>query len=91
VNHRSFFSGILRPSPPVTIPAFPAGSAIRNPADGLCTQTRFYTGAEFGETLISKNQIAQVNELLGKVIEYNLTVVSEEMYEDEIEPNFLKI
>ena len=36
---------------------------------------------KFGETLKSKNQIAQVNELLAKIIAYNLTVVIHEMYE----------
>ena len=46
---------------------------------------------KFGETLKSKNQIAQVNELLAKIIAYNLTVVIHEMYENGIEPNFLKI
>ncbi|MGB7992346.1 IS5 family transposase [Methanoregula sp.] len=46
---------------------------------------------KFGETLKSKNQIAQVNELLAKVIAYNLTVVIHEMYENGIQPSFLKI
>ena len=46
---------------------------------------------KFGETLKSKNQIAQVNELLAKIIAYNLTVVIHEMYENGIEPSFLKI
>src|SRR5208283_3837345 len=36
---------------------------------------------KFGETLKSKNQVAQVNELLAKIIAYNLTVVIHEMYE----------
>jgi transposase len=44
---------------------------------------------KFGETLKSKNPIAQVNELLAKIIAYNLTVVIHEMYENGIEPNFL--
>jgi len=44
---------------------------------------------KFGETLKSKNSIAQVNELLAKVIAYNLTVVIHEMYENGIEPDFL--
>ena len=44
---------------------------------------------KFGETLKSKNWTAQVNELLAKVIAYNLTVVIHEMYENGIEPEFL--
>ncbi len=43
---------------------------------------------KFGETLKSKNPTAQVNELLAKIIAYNLTVVIHEMYENGIEPNF---
>lgn len=43
---------------------------------------------KFGETLKSKNWTAQVNELLAKVIAYNLTVVIHEMYENGIEPEF---
>lgn len=44
---------------------------------------------KFGETLKSKNPVAQVNELLAKIIAYNLTVVIHEMYENGIEPEFL--
>ena len=44
---------------------------------------------KFGETLKSKNPTAQVNELLAKIVAYNLTVVIHEMYENGIEPNFL--
>jgi transposase len=44
---------------------------------------------KFGETLKSQNQVAQVNELLAKIIAYNLTVVIHEMYENGIEPEFL--
>jgi transposase len=44
---------------------------------------------KFGETLKSKNSVAQVNELLAKIIAYNLTVVIHEMYENGIEPMFL--
>lgn len=36
---------------------------------------------KFGETLKSKNRIAQENELLCKIIAYNLTVVIREMFE----------
>lgn len=46
---------------------------------------------KFGETLKSKNHVAQVNELLAKVIAYNLTVVIHEMYENGISPDFLHI
>ena len=44
---------------------------------------------KFGETLKSKSPVAQVNELLVKIIEYNLTVVIHEMYENGIQPEFL--
>jgi transposase len=43
---------------------------------------------KFGETLKSKNPTAQVNELLAKIVAYNLTVVIHEMYENGIDPNF---
>ena len=46
---------------------------------------------KFGETLKSKNPVAQVNELLAKIIAYNLTVVIHEMYENGIQPEFLKL
>jgi transposase len=45
---------------------------------------------KFGETLKSKNPVAQVNELLAKIIAYNLTVVIHEMYENGINPDFLQ-
>jgi transposase len=44
---------------------------------------------KFGETLKSKNPTAQVNELLAKIIAYNLTVVIHEMYENGVDPQFL--
>ncbi|MBP7067628.1 MAG: transposase [Methanothrix sp.] len=46
---------------------------------------------KFGETLKSKNPTAQVNELLAKIIAYNLTVVIHEMYENGIHPEFLQL
>jgi transposase len=46
---------------------------------------------KFGETLKSKNPIAQANELLAKIIAYNLTVVIHEMYENGINPEFLHL
>lgn len=45
---------------------------------------------KFGETLKSKNIVAQENELLCKIIAYNLTVVIHEMYENGVEPEFLQ-
>lgn len=45
---------------------------------------------KFGGTLKSKNPVAQVNELLAKIIAYNLTVAIHEMYENGINPEFLK-
>jgi len=44
---------------------------------------------KFGVTLKSKNPTAQVNELLAKIITYNLTVVIHEMYENGVQPEFL--
>ena len=46
---------------------------------------------KFGETLKSKSPVAQVNELLAKIIAYNLTVIIHEMYENGIQPEFLQI
>jgi transposase len=46
---------------------------------------------KFGETLKSKNPVAQVNELLAKIIAYDLTVVIHEMYENGIHPEFLQL
>jgi transposase len=46
---------------------------------------------KLGETLKSKNRTAQVNELLAKVIAYNLTVVIHEMHENGIQPEFLHL
>ena len=46
---------------------------------------------KFGETLKSKNDTSQVNELLCKIIAYNLTVVIHEMYENNIAPEFLQM
>jgi transposase len=45
---------------------------------------------KFGETLRSKNLTAQTNELLAKVVAYNITVVIHEMYEHGVEPDFLR-
>lgn len=38
-----------------------------------------------------KNPVAQVNELLAKIVAYNLTVVIHEMYENGINPEFLPL
>jgi len=46
---------------------------------------------KLGETLKSKNSTAQVNELLAKIVAYNLTVVIHEMYENGVEPTFLQL
>jgi transposase len=43
---------------------------------------------KFGENIRSKNRVAQVNEVLCKLIAYNLTVVVHEMFENGIAPNF---
>ena len=46
---------------------------------------------KFGETLKSRNHVAQVNELLAKIIAYNLTVVIHDMYKNGIQPGFLRV
>lgn len=43
---------------------------------------------KLGETLKSKRQMAQTNELLCKVIAYNIMVLIEEMHELGIQPSF---
>ena len=44
---------------------------------------------KFGETLKSKDPTAQTNELLCKILAYNITVLIHEMYESGITPDFL--
>jgi transposase len=44
---------------------------------------------KFGENIRSKDPVAQVNELLCKLIAYNLTVVVHEMFENGIAPAFV--
>ena len=46
---------------------------------------------KFGEMSKLKNETAHVNELLAKIITYNLAVVIHEIYESGIEPSFLKM
>lgn len=46
---------------------------------------------KFGETLRNKNRTAQINELLCKVIAYNICVVIQEMSELGIKPDFVKV
>jgi Transposase DDE domain len=43
---------------------------------------------KFGENVRSKNPVAQVNEVLCKLLAYNLTVLVHEMYENGIAPSF---
>ncbi len=45
---------------------------------------------KFGETLKSKNRLAQENELLCKILAYNLTVLIHEAYENGVDLNALK-
>jgi len=42
---------------------------------------------KFGETIMSKNRVAQENELLCKIIAYNLTVLIHSMIEMGITPD----
>jgi transposase len=44
---------------------------------------------KFGETLKSRKRTAQVNEMLCKIIAYNITVLIHAMFELGINPNFL--
>lgn len=46
---------------------------------------------KFGETLKSKKFVAQVNELLCKILAYNITVLIHEMFECGINPEFLSL
>lgn len=46
---------------------------------------------KLGETLKSKSWTSQVNELLCKVIAYNITVLIHEMFESGIVPDFLNV
>jgi transposase len=43
---------------------------------------------KFGENIRSRTEVAQVNEVLCKLIAYNLTVVVHEMFENGIAPSF---
>ena len=45
---------------------------------------------KFGENIRSRTPVAQVNEVLCKLIAYNLTVVVHEMFENGIAPEFVK-
>ncbi len=45
---------------------------------------------KFGENIRSRTPVAQVNEVLCKLIAYNLTVVVHEMFENGIAPSFVK-
>lgn len=44
---------------------------------------------KFGETLKSRTRTAQENELLAKILAYNLTVIVHEMFEHSVVPEFL--
>ena len=44
---------------------------------------------KFGEALKSRDRIAQENELLAKIVAYNITVLVHEMFEHEVVPDFL--
>jgi transposase len=45
---------------------------------------------KLGETLVSKDMVARGNELLAKMLAYNLTVLVHEMYEHRLIPEFLR-
>lgn len=46
--------------------------------------------AKLGETLRSRDPVARMNELLCKVLAYNLTVLVHEMFEHHVVPDFLR-
>jgi hypothetical protein len=46
--------------------------------------------SKFGDRIRSKTEVAQVNEVLGKVLWHNICVVIQSMYELEVEPTFAK-
>jgi len=45
---------------------------------------------KLGEGLKSKTRVAQENEILSKVVAYNLTVLVHEFYEHGVVPDFLR-
>jgi hypothetical protein len=52
-------------------------------------ETAFFSiKQKLGDSLKSKNPVAQKNELICKAIAYNILVLSQEMFELGIEPNF---
>jgi transposase len=53
--------------------------------------TFFAVKAKFGECLKNKNIVSQTNELLCKLIAYNITVLISAMFELGIEPNFIQL
>jgi Transposase DDE domain/SWIM zinc finger len=46
---------------------------------------------KFGENIRSKNRVAEENEVICKLIAYNLTVVVHEMFENGIAPSFIAL
>lgn len=44
---------------------------------------------KFGESIRSRQPVAQVNEIICKLIAYNLTVIVHEMFENGIDPSFV--
>lgn len=44
---------------------------------------------KFGETLKSKNTMAQINELLCKILAYNITVIIKCMYTMDVVPDYV--
>jgi hypothetical protein len=45
--------------------------------------------SKFGDSVRSKTEVAQINEVLLKVLCHNICVVIQEMFELGIEPDFL--
>ena len=46
---------------------------------------------KFGETIKSKNRVAQENEMLCKIVAYNITVLINTIFEFDINPDFLTL
>jgi hypothetical protein len=53
--------------------------------------TFFAVKAKFGDCIKSKNFVSQTNELLCKLIAYNISVLINAMYELKIEPNLMAL
>jgi len=56
---------------------------------GAMQTTSHMIKSKFGDSVRSKTEVAQVNEVLLKVLCHNICVVIQEMFELGVNPNFL--